>query len=512
MRFIIIIFIPACIHAQIIISEFMPYPHAGQPEWIELHNLDSIYSFTAQHIWIEDASSRTRIENISIPPLGFLVICRDTMLLHNSIGLIDCPILQFSLPTLNNASDKIKIRNQDSILFDSIAYVFKKEFRGKSMERYTFSQKQDSLCISLNPKGNTCGFTNACNPLNNDLLIESIIGDTEAIIITIHNNGHTILRDITIRIISDTSLIQKQITELKRGENQAIKIYVHDIQFTKGMNQISIESMHALEDPRTYNNNGQFFFYHSYPKRSIIINEINVTENNYPEFVELRILDNSLVLSEGYACIIGRDTIDISMEESTEYVILTKEISEHISASTNIIYSKGLTISNAGTIIQILDPNGLVLDSIDYAPLINQYGEYIPTHSLEFIESLNDGTWFVSTHEQGATPGFMNSKIIHKPENKSVFRIDKCSQRFTNCKEIYIEHPFTIGIYSCDVYTLDGVFVISLIMDKLISGEYICPLPESNELSPSIYVLLHTIRDYYGSDTLQGVSTFIKRN
>lgn len=509
--FILLLCIPACIHAQIIISEFMPYPHAGYPEWIELHNPDSVFPFSST-IWIEDATSRSRIENISIPALGYLVICRDTVLLHSTIGLIDCPMVQSSLPTLNNSSDKIKIRNHDSILIDSIAYVFKKEFRGKSMERFGNSQKQDSLSISLNPKGNTCGFINACNPMDDDLVIESIVGDTTAIIITLHNNGHAILRDIKITIFAGISMIQKQIVELQRNEHQAIKCFLNDIQISKGMNHITIQSMHALEDPRTYNNNGQFFFYQSFPPKSIIINEINVTDNNFPEYVELRILDKNLVLSEGYACIIGKDTIDIAMEDSLEYILLTKESSAFITSNACMIYSQGLSISNAGTTIQIIDPNGLVLDSIDYAPLINQFSAYIPKHSLEFIDSLNGGTWFVSTHEQGGTPGFMNSKISTLRERKSEFRLQTCTHQFTNCQEVYIQHPFTIGVYSCDIFTLDGLFVTSIIMDKLISGESICTLPESNEISPSVYILLHTIRDFYGTEIIQGVSPFIKRN
>ena len=511
MRFIIIFCIPMCIQAQIIINEFMPYPHAGNPEWIELHNPDSIHSFTSDFLWIEDANSRSRIEDVIIPPLGYIVICRDTGLLQNTIGLINCPMIQSSLPTLNNTGDKIKIRNHDSILIDSITYVFKKEFRGKSLERFGNAFHMDSLAISLNPKGNTCGYINACNPQDDDLVISSIDGDNDAIVIMLHNNGNTILHDITISIVSDNSLIQEQIPSLAINAYQKIRISLGDMHISHGMNHLVIQSMHAFDDPRIYNNNGQYSWYQSFPKRSIIINEMNVTEHVFPEYIELRIMDKQLMLSEGYACIIGKDTIDIAMEESSEYILLTKELSAQISSLVPMIFVQGLSISNAGTTITIIDPNGIVIDSVNYTPFIDQFSSYIPTHSLEYIDSLNGGAWFVSTHEQGGTPGFSNSRIIALQKRESDFRLKKCHNQYTNCHEIQIEHPFTIGVYSCDVYTLDGLFITSIIKDKLISGESICSIPESSELSSSVYLLLHTVRNFHGSEILEGITPFIKR-
>lgn len=512
MKFFIYLLVPVCIQAQIIINEFMPYPQTGNLEWIELHNPDSLFAFTSSMIWIEDATSKSRIENVHIPPLGYLIICRDTTLLKHTIGFVSCQLRQSSLPTLNNTYDKIKIRNQDSIIIDSIAYVFKKEFRGKSMERYEISRKKDSLTISISPTGHTCGFINACNPQDHDLLIESIIGQNDEISITLYNNGNSMLHDLSIIIITDSSRNQKYIPTLESKGRVKLNISMNDIHLSRGLNEIYLESIHSEQDPRPYNNNGIFSHYQSFPKRSIIINEINAFEHTYQEYVELRIMDSSLLLIDGYACIIGTDTIALQVEEASEYVLLTKDNKWSIPSNATKVFHQGLALSNSGSIIQIIDPNGFVIDSIDYTPHIKQYGNYLSNHSLEYIESLDGGNWFISLIEHGGSPGEPNSRINQRERKGSAFRLMKCTHRNTDCKEIHIIHPFTIGIYSCDMYTLDGFHVQSIIVEKLISGDDIYSLPVIVDISPSAYILVHTIRNYFGTDTLREITPFIKRN
>ena len=511
MIFFIFFFIPSCIEAQIIINEFLPYPQSGYPEWIELHNPDSIFTFSTPMIWIEDASNRSRIEQIDIPPLGYLILCRDTALLKRTIGPIFCQLKQSSLPTLNNTSDKIKIRNQDSILIDSIFYLFRKEFRGKSMERYDINIIRDSLLLSQDPKGHTCGFMNACNPQDNDLVIESIQSRNKSIDIMLLNNGGRIIHDISI-IISSDSIIKLVISKLEPKERSTLNIPINDNFLSKGMNHMNIESTHSDSDPRPYNNNGIFSHYRSFPRKSIMINEINVFEHVFPEYIEFRIMDTTLSLSDGYACILGNDTIDLQVEEFSEYVLMTKHDNWNIPSNISTLYHSGLAISNSGSIIQIIDPNGFVIDSIDYTHYINQYSSYMTNHSLEYIDSLHGGSWFVSTSEHGGTPGEINSRLIKIQDRQREFRLQKCRSQFSDCEEVQILHPFTIGIYSCDLYSLDGFYIKSIIMDKLISGEETYTLPDLAEITPSAYVLMHIVRDYYGTEIIRGISTFIKRN
>ncbi|MCE2755266.1 MAG: lamin tail domain-containing protein [Ignavibacteriae bacterium] len=476
MKIIIVFLIPFIANSQIIINEFMPYPLSGNPEWLELYNPDSINTWSIAALWIEDATNRIKIENIDIPPKKYLIITRDTNTLKNSINPIQCLLRQAVLPTLNNSKDKIILRNQDSTVIDSIAYTISKEQKGKSLERYKNSTSSNDLITTIHPNGHTCGFINSILPLD-----------------------------------TGTSNVKSYLDILMTHQISEIGISVSELQISKGMNQISITSSHLLEDPRLYNNNGVFEYYQSFPNRSIIINEINVHDNYFPEFIEIRILDKSINLQDGYTCIIGRDTIDLSLEDNSEYVLITKEpdtrLLEHL-----CIYDNSFSLSNEGIKIQIIDPNGLIIDSINYDYLILKYSSFLPNSSFEYSDSLNGGTWFISMNELGGTPGKMNSPIQSSNTKDITIEYEGCNGSFMNCQQIRIKQPFTIGIYSCDVYTLDGFFISSIFVDKLIPTETVFPFYDMIDLPSSAYILVHRIKDYQGIDSISKITPFIKRN
>jgi hypothetical protein len=511
MKIIIVFLIPFIANSQIIINEFMPYPLSGNPEWLELYNPDSINTWSIAALWIEDATNRIKIENIDIPPKKYLIITRDTNTLKNSINPIQCLLRQAVLPTLNNSKDKIILRNQDSTIIDSIAYTISKEQKGKSLERYKNSTSSNDLITTIHPNGHTCGFINSILPLDNDLQIRSIFINDDSIYFRLYNNGNIPIQDIQIIVSKGTSNVKSYLDILKTDQLSEIGISVSELQISKGMNQISIISSHLLEDPRLYNNNGVFEYYQSFPNRSIIINEINVHDNYFPEFIEIRILDKSINLQDGYTCIIGRDTIDLSLEDNLEYVLITKEPDTRL-LEHSCIYDNSFSLSSEGIRIQIIDPNGLIIDSINYDYLIHKYSSYLPNASFEYSDSLNGGTWFISMNELGGTPGKMNSPI-HSSNTKDItIEYEGCNGTYMNCQHIRIKQPFTIGIYSCDVYTLDGFFISSIFVDKLIPTETVFPFYDMIYLPSSAYILVHRIKDYQGIDSISKITPFIKRN
>jgi len=511
MKIIIVFLFPFIVNSQIIINEFMPNPLSGNPEWIELYNSDSANNFSIAVLWIEDATNRVKIENIDIPSREYLIITRDTNTLKNSVNPIQCKLRQAVLPTLNNSKDKIILRNQDSTILDSIAYTISKEQKGKSLERYKNLSSSNDLKTSIDPKGHTCGFINSILPLDNDLQLRSIFVNDDSIYFRLYNNGNIPIQDIQIIVSTGTSYVKSYLDILNTHQLSEIGISVSELQISKGMNQISIISSHLFEDPRLYNNNGVFEFYQSFPNRSIIINEINVHDNNFPEFIEIRILDNSINLQDGYTCIIGRDTIDLSLEDSSEYVLITKETDQRLSEQV-CIYDNGFSLSNEGRNIQIIDPNGIIIDSINYDYLIHKYSSYLPNSTFEYIDSLNGGTWFISMHEIGGTPGKMNSPIYSSNTKDITIEYEGCNGTYLNCQQIRINQPFTIGIYSCDVYTLDGFYISSIFVDKLIPSETVFPFFNMIDLPSSVYILVHRIKDYQGNDSISKITPCIKRN
>jgi hypothetical protein len=62
------------------------------------------------------------------------------------------------------------------------------------------------------------------------------------------------------------------------------------------------------------------------------------------------------------------------------------------------------------------------------------------------------------------------------------------------------------------VYTLDGFFISSIFVDKLIPTETVFPFFDMIDLPSSAYILVHRIKDYQGIDSISKITPFIKRN
>jgi len=511
MFYLFLFFLPVFAIGQIHINECMPYPLSGSPEWIELYNSDSLLVFSTHEIWIEDATHKVKLEHITIFPHQYVVITKDTLSLKKMGFSSDCQYIQAQLPTLNNAKDNIKIRSVDGVLFDSISYTFKKEYRGKSLERIYDTVNNSMLSITLHPLGNTCGYLNSNMPLNHDLQLYSIQIREDSLRICFLNFGNVIIDDIEITIMLNTRSSVYNLENIMGKQIECLKIPLSELDIVRGMNIISIFSEHSKKDPRDYNNNDLITYYHSYPRRSIRINEINVTDHIYPEFLELKKNDNTIQYQDGYACIIDADTIPLTINDTSEYILITKTHHKQLSTSS-CIYHQGFRLSDQGNTITIIDPNGTIMDSIDTHQLIEPYAAYIRSHSLEYIDSSQTRPWFISLHQNGATPGMPNTSIKQPIANEFRINLSNCEDVYLNCHDITIQHPYSIGVYSCDVFTLDGYFLQSIIMDKIITSDHTFPFDGVPSLNSSIYILRHRVRDYYGFDSFIAITPFIKRN
>jgi len=504
---LIVLFVPFFAQSQIHINEFMAYPHSGSPEWIELYNPDSHTVCSIHALSIEDATSKVILEDFTILPNQYIVITRDTASLQHFGGSIPSLLIQAQLPTLNNAKDKIMIRTQDGILIDSLSYMFKKEFRGKSLERNTDS----TYSLSMHPIGHTCGYSNSNIPLNLDLQLSSIQMTSDTLFISVLNNGHIMIEEIEMSINSTIHTWIQKLDSLHGNEVHSFTIPLTKLDMDQGKNFFTIRTRHSKQDPREYNNDEVFEYYHSYPRRSVSINEINVSEHSFPEFIEFKRNEAAINLNDGYACIIDTDTIPLYTVDTSQYMILTK--TNHVALSgLSCVFNQGFRLSDEGNIIKIIDPTGTIMDSIDTHMLIDSYSSYVSSNSIEYTDSLQQGTWFISLDMNGATPGKHNTVFKQNSIGKYHVSLENCSDSYVNCQTINIQHPFSIGIYTCDVYTLDGYFVTSIIMEKLIPSEHILSLDGISSLHSSVYILLHKVKDYYGDERFMTITPCIKRN
>ncbi len=181
-------------HQGIVVNEIMYNPDSPEPEWIELHNLGDSAVDLAGWTVQDRTSSRPTISTGVIPPKGFLVLTKDTTALK-AVYVVSVPLVQVSLPALNNGGDDVVLRDADGITVDSVSWS--SSFGGRdgiSLERITAtsaSNSADSWGSSTDSTGATPGRRNSLAPFARDLAVRSIafLPDTRTVRAVVVNNG-----------------------------------------------------------------------------------------------------------------------------------------------------------------------------------------------------------------------------------------------------------------------------------------------------------------------------------
>ena len=134
------------------------------PEWIELYNF-SEHPIEILSGYITDAATSKKISKLKINSYSFLVITKDTSALLQIRNIPpDCQIVEASIPTLNNTTDCITLRNADSTLIDSVYYNMNWGKKGISLERRYINEpavSSTNWSPSVSPNGATAGYENS---------------------------------------------------------------------------------------------------------------------------------------------------------------------------------------------------------------------------------------------------------------------------------------------------------------------------------------------------------------
>ncbi len=184
------------LHAQIHITEVMYTPNAPEPEWVELHN-GGPTAVTVTGWSVHDGSTTVgTLPAATIAGGGFLVVTRDSTALRAArAGTLDGVVLvESGLPSFNNSSDLVVLRNPSGVAVDSLNYSAGwGGTGGVSLERARVDRPNDSANwgSSVAPAGATPGRTNSITPPALDLAIESVAFDpgTGRLAVALHNRG-----------------------------------------------------------------------------------------------------------------------------------------------------------------------------------------------------------------------------------------------------------------------------------------------------------------------------------
>lgn len=437
--------------AQVVINEILPVPPAGEPEWVELYNgSDSTADLTGW--WLTDLRTAARLPAFRLPARGYAVLSRDTTALrevrHVPNGAF---LLEIRLPTLNNTSDALTLRRADSALIDSLFYSMRWGKSVVSLERRSAEApawSADNLAPCEAPGGATPGALNSVTPVPKDYrLLEFRLATPTSFLLAAENAGTErqgrascllwVDRNRDSLLTAEELRWQQEIPELIPGQRWEHSVPADSL--WEGLPEgwyICQVVVQLPGDARNWNDTLRRRFYRSVALPSLRFNEIlSDPAPGGAEFVELVNIGSDTLTLEGWKLHdwspSRSDTVSITaplrlppngfavVAWDSALVTLYPQLRTH----PGFVLGKGtLTLNNAGDVLVLRDPNGVVVDSLAYStdwhdPALSSTQRR--GRSLEklhpLLPSADRSSWSSSASAAGATPGEPNSIAVPLP-------------------------------------------------------------------------------------------------
>jgi hypothetical protein len=416
---------------DLLINEIMYAPKNDEPEWVEIYN-KSEKEIDLNKYQIADNSDTLRVRNsrFILKPKHYIVFSDDSTII-NFYPTIENLVVT-NLPALNNSGDKIIVLDSLNRVIDSLAYF--PDWggnNGNSLERIDPtlpSTDKNSWMESIFP---TPGLINSVTQKDYDLTIDSVFTipenpliDTKTkFLVKVKNIGKetvnfniTLFDDPDADSIANNSLETTDIFSL--ANNDSIIISLLNDYFVTNLTVNYIFKLNVQDDDTT-NNQYLFQLQPSYPKSSILVNEIMYSPINFePEWIEL--YNNSAFDIDINKWAIG-DVLTNPVYKKIEaqyifpkqsYLVITKSRSIydfHKNINSAIIELPFANLNNDEDGIIIRDINNRIIDSIQYT---NDWGgtggRSLERINLDFV-STNKNNWKTSIDLEGSTPGRINS-------------------------------------------------------------------------------------------------------
>lgn len=422
-------------YGEVCINEIKYLPLSGEPEWIEIYNNSDTASFPLLNWKISDKVSSARIadSNLFIEPREFVVITHDDAILD----FYDIPskIVYLNLPSLNNSGDKIALTDNFGNIADSVWYSPEwNNGERRSLEKIepqNYGNSAENWRGCENPESGTPGIINSVTQKDYDVKIESLFVSpqnalietevrTNVLIRNIGKNGASFtvkLYDVNPNDTTDVELMSSLQAELSAGDSQTFVFPQNLI-----LNSEKILSVYAdfPEDEDTTNNAAQITVFPSFPKNSLILNEILFEpQRDECEWIEVvnnssRIINlknwtiNDLFTTPTTVTIADSDLI----LQPAEMFIFAKDSSFldfHANVCSDFKIVKFPTLNNSSDAVVIKDANGNQIDSLRF------FDRWltIENSSLERIlysaATQDSANWGSSQSEELSTPGCKNS-------------------------------------------------------------------------------------------------------
>jgi hypothetical protein len=500
------------LNAKIIINEIMPIPAGNEPEWIELFNVGTddilLHNFT-----IADGTTPKKIPDFELKKGEFAVLVKDTSLLKSiRIIPVGAILIQMTIPSLNNTTDYLTIKNSEGILSDSIYYNMKWGEKERSLERIDPNYpaiNSDNWSKSNSISGATAGAVNSVIIVTYDITCSKIYmsdnyKSVSVLILDIGRQKSSKFNfDLYIDLNSDDSLStdEKLISFQNADLNEADTIITISTDvINKSITKNGIYSFTGIissaNDGKSDNDTCRAGLYLRLEEPIIKINEImyDVTSDK-AEFIEIwnggqdtLLMDNFLIwdaagsLEKGNVKIIS-DNFKIAPDS---YGIICwdslffNEFPEFIGNPAVYCYRTSFNLNLSSDLIVLADINGKIYDSLTYFDSWHTKS-IIETknRSLEKInESINGSnpiSWATCAEIKGSTPLAKNSLSGTPTENINIeITPNPFAPNSTGndaIAKINLNLPYSTAYLNAAIYDINGYKVAEIANNRYSSGK-----------------------------------------
>lgn len=429
---------------EVVITELFPdyEPSIGLPEqeYLELfNNTNKIINLAG--CFISDLSTTAQITNGKILPGEYIIICSNSVI--NQFSPFGKVIGVSSLPSLNNATDKMSLLDPNSNVVHSVTYFdswYRDEIKkqgGWSLEMIDPNNpcgEADNWIASTKWFGGTPGTPNTALASNLDVfapkLLEANATSDSTVVLTFNEilNATSVLA-ATYSITHGISVASVQILDEKTVKLTLSNKLVFQVKYTVSV----VGAFDCVGNVIGTSNTAIFALPEQGFKGDLIINEVLFNPfTGGSDFVEIYNNSNKFInLQDWYLANLSGNTVAnlktiISKPKLLlpgEFVLLTKDINnitlEYLNSKTNTFIQMASlpTYNNGDGTVVLLNNLNMVVDSFNYNEdmhfsLLNSV-KGVSLERIDYNRPTNDKTnWHSAAEDVGfATPGFENSQF-----------------------------------------------------------------------------------------------------
>ncbi|MGE3799835.1 MAG: lamin tail domain-containing protein [Candidatus Kapaibacterium sp.] len=425
----VLLALPVTLRAQVVVNEVMYTPNSPEPEWIELFNPTQLPVDLTGWTIQDRTSSRPSIPAATILPQGFLLLTRDSTALR-SVRSFQSPVVQISIPALNNGGDDVILRDADGKTIDSLSYASSwGGTGGLSLERIeegSATNNPDSWGSSVDGSGGTPGRRNSLAPAEFDLqiLTAQFDPDRKEAKVVIVNLGKEASFLSTAALYYDANNDSigtpneqqsgRSIPSIEPGDSSTVFLSWNRVLTVMGEQGLVVVDNPNEERPT--DNSRLILIREKFVDTGVIVNEVMYTPGNAePEWVELFNrgifpvdLQNWILHDRSSA----RPRLPSSTLLPGAYVVVagdTSALRKLYDIPSQVIEVDLPAFNNSGDDIVLRNPFGRAVDSLHYFGSWGGETGRSLERRLPTLVSDDPLSWETSIDPSGGTPGRENS-------------------------------------------------------------------------------------------------------